>query len=68
MVWVLPEVARRLPPLLAQLDAYLHDAWFFEPFPAQMASPLCSNGNLRLMVVEYRSRLGMRRCVPSSLA
>jgi IS5 family transposase len=60
---VLPEVARGLPPVLAELDLYLDDPVLFEPFrpyfhPRQGRPSVPMETYVRMMVLKYRYRLG----------
>jgi IS5 family transposase len=60
---VLPEVARGLPPVLAELDLYLDDPVLFEPFrayfhPSHGRPSVPMETYVRMMVLKYRYRLG----------
>jgi IS5 family transposase len=60
---VLPEVARGLPPVLAELDTYLDDPVLFEPFrayfhPTRGRPSVPMETYARMMVLKYRYRLG----------
>jgi transposase, IS5 family len=60
---VLPEVARGLPPALAELDKYLEDPALFEPFrpyfhPSKGRPSVPMETYARMMVLKYRYRLG----------
>jgi transposase, IS5 family len=60
---VLPEVARGLPPQLAELDTYLDDPRFYEPFrpyfcPDDGRPSVPMETYVRMMALKYRSRLG----------
>ena len=60
---VLPEVARGLPPALAELDTYLEDPALFEPFKAHFSltegrPSVPMETYVRLLVLKYRYRLG----------
>lgn len=60
---ILPECARRLPPGLAEIDAWLDDERFFEPFrlyfsPRHGRPSIPIETYLRMMVLRYRYKLG----------
>ena len=60
---VLPEVARGLPPALAEIDIYLEDPALLEPFKAHFSltegrPSVPMETYVRLMVLKYRYRLG----------
>jgi hypothetical protein len=57
---VLPEVARGLPPALAEMDTYLGDPALLEPFKAHFSltegrPSVPMETYVRLMVLKYRS-------------
>ncbi len=63
---VLPELARSLPPRLAELDAYLDDPRFYEPFrpyfhPEDGRPSVPMETYVRMMALKYRTGLGFER-------
>ena len=60
---VLPEVARGLPPRLAELDSYFEDPRLFEPFrpyfhPSDGRPSVPMETYVRMMALKYRYQLG----------
>ena len=60
---ILPECARRLPPGLGEIDLWLDDEHFFEPFrpyfsPRHGRPSIPIETYLRMMVLRYRYKLG----------
>jgi IS5 family transposase len=63
---LLPEVARGLPPVLAELDAYLDDPALFEPFrpyfsATQGRPSIPMETYLRMMLLKLRCQVGYER-------
>jgi transposase, IS5 family len=63
---ILPPQALRLPPVLAELDRYLDDPRFFEPFrpyfhPSGGRPSVPIESYLRMMALKYRYHLGFER-------